>query len=133
MIWALHQGYVEIIFWFLTNQCSNKSNKSIYFIGYLAGKWRFRKNPAGKLLFQVPINDCVQSYNKNARTTPNNPTSIYLFNVNNRSTRTMCKICSELTINTPEGHQWGRTGAFNVNFEKVSHVVLVFLLSTLNK
>ena len=29
-------------------------------------------------------------------------TSIYLFQVNNRNTRTSCEICSKLTIKTPE-------------------------------
>ena len=31
-----------------------------------------------------------------------NPVGIYLFKVNNRSTRTRCEICSKLTIKTPE-------------------------------
>ena len=31
-----------------------------------------------------------------------NPTKIYLFKVNNRSSRKMCEICSKLTIKTPE-------------------------------
>ena len=30
------------------------------------------------------------------------PAGIYLFKVNNRNTRTRCKICSKLTIKTPE-------------------------------
>ena len=29
----------------------------------------------------------------------------------------MCKICSKLTINTPEWRQWYRSGFFNVNFK----------------
>ena len=46
-----------------------------------------------------------------------------------------CEICSKLTIKTPERHassQWRRSGVFIVNFEHISHVVLVFLLLTLN-
>ena len=40
------------------------------------------------------------------RTIDYNPTGIYLFKVNNRNTRTMCEICSWLTIKTPERRQW---------------------------
>ena len=32
----------------------------------------------------------------------------------------------------PERRQWGRSGIFIVNFEHISHLVLVFLLLTLN-
>ena len=41
--------------------------------------------------------------------------------INNRNTRTKCEICSKLTINV-----------FIVTFEHISHLVLVFLLLTLN-
>ena len=34
-----------------------------------------------------------------------NPAGIYLLKVNNRDTRTRCKICSKLTIKTPEQRQ----------------------------
>ena len=61
------------------------------------------------------------------------PAGIYLFKVNNRNTRTRCEICSKLTINTPERRHWRRSGVFIVNFEHISHLVLVFLLLTLNK
>ena len=30
----------------------------------------------------------------------------YTFRVNNRNTRTRCKICSKLTVKTPERRQW---------------------------
>ena len=56
------------------------------------------------------------------------PDDIYLFKVNNRNTRTRCEICSKLRIKTPER----RSGVFIVNFENISHLVLVFLLLTLN-
>ena len=46
---------------------------------------------------------------------------IYLFKVNNRNTRTRCEITSKLTITV-----------FIVNFEHISHLVLVFTLLTLN-
>ena len=44
-----------------------------------------------------------------------------MFKVNKRNTRTRCEICSKLTIKTPEGHHWGRSGVFIVNFEHISH------------
>ena len=43
---------------------------------------------------------------------------IYLFN------RTMCEICSKLTIKTTE---WRRSVVFIVKFQQVSHIVFVFL------
>ena len=60
------------------------------------------------------------------------PTGIYLFKVNNRNTRTRYEICSKLTVKTPERRQWLRPGVFIVNFEHMSHFLLVFLLLTLN-
>ena len=57
---------------------------------------------------------------------------IYLLKVNNRNTRTRCEICSKLTIRTSERHQWRRYGVFIVNFEHISHLVLLLLLLTLN-
>ena len=47
------------------------------------------------------------------------PAGIYLFKVKNRNTRTMCEICSKLTIKTPEQCHWRRSGVFIVNFEHV--------------
>ena len=47
-----------------------------------------------------------------------------MFKVNNRSTRTRCEICSKLIIKTPERHLWC---FFIVNFEHISHLVLMFL------
>ena len=41
-------------------------------------------------------------------------------------------MCSKLTIKTLEQHHWRRSGIFIVNFEHISHLVLVFLLLTLN-
>ena len=49
-----------------------------------------------------------------------------------KNTRTRWEICSKLTINTPERGHWHRSGVFIVNFEHISHLVLVFLLLTLN-
>ena len=54
------------------------------------------------------------------------PAGIYLHKVNNRNTRTRCEICLKLTIKIPGG-------IFIVNFEHISHVVLMFLLLTLSR
>ena len=63
----------------------------------------------------------------------NFPAGIYLFKVNNRNNRTMCEICSKLTIETPEQHHWRRSGVFIVNLEQISHFVLLFPLLNLIK
>ena len=47
------------------------------------------------------------------------PGTIYLFKVNNRSTRTMREICSKLTKKTPEWHHWCSSGVFIVNFKQI--------------
>ena len=60
------------------------------------------------------------------------PAGIYLLEGYSKTTRTRSKICSKLTINTPEWGYWRRLGVFIVNFEHISHLVLEFLLLTLN-
>ena len=42
------------------------------------------------------------------------------------------QLCSKLTIKAGGRHQWHRSDVFIVNFEHISHLVLVFLLLTLN-
>ena len=59
----------------------------------------------------------------------NYPASNCMFKVNNINTRTRCEICSKLTIKT---RFWCRSGVFNVHFEHISHLALVFLLLTLS-
>ena len=59
------------------------------------------------------------------------PAGNYMFKVNNRNTRTRCEICSKLTIKIPERQR--RSSVFFVNFEHISHLVLAFLLLTLNR
>ena len=54
-----------------------------------------------------------------------------MFKVNNERTRPRFKICSKLTIKTPQRRYWCRSGVFIVNFEHISHLFLVFLLLTL--
>ena len=61
-----------------------------------------------------------------------NTADIYLLKCNYRNIRTRSKICSKLTIKIPERHHWRRSGIFIVNFEHISHLVLVFLLLSLN-
>ena len=56
-----------------------------------------------------------------------------MFNVDNRNTRARCEICSKSTIKTPERCHWRRAGAFIVNFEHISHFVLMSLLLTLSR
>ena len=55
-----------------------------------------------------------------------------MFKVTNRNTRTRCEIYSKLTIKIPERRHWCRSGIFVVNFEHISHLVLVYLLLTFN-
>ena len=52
---------------------------------------------------------------------------IYLLKINNRNIRTMCEIYSKLVKKTLEQGQECRSGVFFVNFEQISHIVLVFL------
>ena len=53
------------------------------------------------------------------------PQGVYLFKVNNRNSRTRCKICSKLTTKAPERRYWceiyftPRSSVFIVNFEYV--------------
>ena len=50
------------------------------------------------------------------------PPGIYLFQPNNGNTRTICEFSSKLTIKTPEQR---RSGVFIVNFDQISHFLLV--------
>ena len=45
----------------------------------------------------------------------------------------MCEICLKITIKTIERHHWRCSGLFIVNFEQISHIILVFPLLTLDK
>ena len=59
-------------------------------------------------------------------------TLLFLVGVVRHLHRTRCKICSKLTLKTPERRQWRRFGVFNVNFEDISRLLL-FLLLTLRR
>ena len=61
------------------------------------------------------------------------PAANYIFKVNDRNIRTMCEICLKLTIKIAERRHCRRSGIFTVNFEHISHLVLVFLLLTLSR
>ena len=63
-----------------------------------------------------------------ADVTGSSPAAISLLKVNNENTRTMCKICSNLSVKTPEQCHWRRSCVFNENFEQISHIILVFHL-----
>ena len=55
------------------------------------------------------------------------PASNYLLKVSSRNK--VCETCSKLTTKTPEKGHRGRSGVFIVNFEHISHLFLVFLLT----
>ena len=46
----------------------------------------------------------------------------------NRNNRGKSKICSKLTIKTPERRQCRRSDVFIVKFEHIGHLVLVFMI-----
>ena len=61
----------------------------------------------------------------------NFPANIYLFKVCNRNTRKRYKLYSRLSIKTPERRQCHSSGIFFVNFEHISHLFLLSII-TLN-
>ena len=56
-----------------------------------------------------------------------------LFKVSKGNTKSISEICAKLTIKTPEWCQWRCCTVFIVNFEHISHIVLVFPLVTMKK
>ena len=76
-------------------------------------------------MFQINLSKRFELYNS----VIDKPAGIYLVKVNNRNTRTRCEICLKLTINIPQRRQTKRhrSGIFIINFEHISHLVLVFL------
>ena len=59
------------------------------------------------------------------------PAGIYCSKLIVIKNRTTCEICSGLTLRK-QSNKWHLSGAFVVNFEHISHHVLVFLLLTWN-
>ena len=51
------------------------------------------------------------------------PTSIYLFKLKDRNTRTTLEIRSKLAVKTQVRRQSRRSGVFNVNFEQFSYIL----------
>ena len=75
----------------------------------------------------------IKFNHENMKITPNSiPAGNYMFKVKNRNTRTRCEICSKLTRKAPKRRQ-RRSHALFVNYEHISHLVLVLLLSTLSR
>ena len=54
-----------------------------------------------------------------------------MFKVNYRNTRTVCKVCSKLTIKTLEWRHWRRSGVFIIKFERVNDSGVLFSLLVL--
>ena len=57
----------------------------------------------------------------------------YLPKVNYRSIGTRCEVCLKSTIKTSGRWHWCRPGVFIVNFEHISHLILVLLLLPLSR
>ena len=58
------------------------------------------------------------------------PVGNNMFKVNQRNSKARCEICSALTIKIPERRHWRLSVFFNVSFEHISNLVLLFLLLT---
>ena len=89
----------------------------------------FFKNAVGNLNIKYVIN----SSDVNS-TSPYDPhVNIYILKYRDHPTP-WAFTCSKLTIKTLEQWRlWRRSGVFIVNFEHISHLVLVFLLLTLSR
>ena len=90
-----------------------------------------------QILVNCSLNNFSQTNgdkNPSGSVTTHYPVSNYIFKVNKRSTKTMCEICSKLTIKTPERRHWchlHRSGIFIVNFERISNLfILLFSYSS---
>ena len=110
-----HLEYVEFLYYFLSSMIGDHINisQNLLVSGQICHLW-FVVHFSNVIFHGFPLN-------------------IYLFKVNNRNTRKRWKICSKLTIKTPERCHWRHSGIFIVNFEHISHLYLVFLLLPLNR
>ena len=57
----------------------------------------------------------------------------YMLNISDKNARKRSEICSKLTLKTPVWPQWHFSGVFFFNLEHISHLLLGFLLFTLNR
>ena len=103
-------------FWGTKKKCKNKNSCQFYL---LSGNGAVTVN---KLMLSSKIN-CVLQFIYWV--------SIYLLKINKRNTRTMCEICSNLTIKTPEQYHWRHSGVlccwFQAHFTSYSSVFRVSL------
>ena len=58
---------------------------------------------------------------------------LYLLKVNNENTRRICENLFKAAIKTPKQRHWRRSGVFDINFEQISYIALMFSILTLNK
>ena len=105
----------------------------IYKISYLKKNYIIsKKSGVNKGEDALVLWESAFTYSKLTIEIPAFTAGIYLLKFNNRKTRTMCEICSKLTIKTPERRHCRHSGVFIDSFEHISHLALVFLLSTLH-
>ena len=83
-----------------------------------------------ELFFRV-VNASLETFSGLDQLVRPDPASIYLLKVNNTNTRARCETCSKLKVKTLE-RRLASFWFFIVNFENISHLVLVFILPTLN-
>ena len=98
-------------------------------------------------VLRTPFPAAIYLFKVNNGNTRNKPAGIHLFKVNNETPErlqgsyhieTSSLICSAnqwagfYVIGTLTG-PWRRSGVFVIDFERISHIVLVFPLLTLNK
>ena len=113
--------FLKYLFLLLFRHCL-KNDKAVMMIA-----WRKTGN-SEELLKKLFVCCQMAAMPRMSNNTEIYPVGIYLLKVNNRNTRTRCEMCSKLTIKTPVR----RSGVFIVNFEHISHLVLVFPLLTLS-
>ena len=69
-------------------------------------------------------NKLLKAFKKSIRI----PDNVYLFKVNHQITRSMCEICSKLTIKPPERRQFNGSVVFIVNSDYISRIVLCLIV-----
>ena len=117
----------------------NQSGKKVKSIVVKFGSWkarqlfykirpRYHTDGSKKPRFSVSVGLTKRRYLLLSKA---NPVGNHMFKVNNRNTKARCEIFSKLTIKRPERRHWRRSDVFIVNFEHISHLVLVLLLIVL--